>query len=75
LKRHDASINDGGLGCLASAQFERIQVIVCCSAVPNIGDARGIEHVERFMASARGWIVVLRKKSDPEQQVLLFCSH
>ena len=27
------------------------------------------------MASARGWIVVLRKKSDPEQQVLLFCSH
>jgi len=24
----------------------------CCSAVPNIGDARRIVHVERFMVSA-----------------------
>ena len=36
---------------------------------------RGFEHVERCMASARCWIVVLRKKSDSEQQVMLFCSH
>ena len=27
MKRHDASSNDGGLGCSASAQFERKQVI------------------------------------------------
>jgi hypothetical protein len=51
--RLGASIDDGGLGCCsASAQFERIQVIICCSAVTNIGDVRRIVQVERFMASA-----------------------
>ena len=51
--RLDASIDDDGFGCCsASAQFERIHVIICCSANPNIGDARRIVHVERFMVSA-----------------------
>jgi len=51
--RLDASIDDGGLSCCsASALFERIQVIICCSAVKNIGDVRRIVQVERFMASA-----------------------
>ena len=58
--RLGASIDDGGLGCCSvSAQFERIQVIICCSAVPNIGDARRIVQVERFMVSAFVMLVVL----------------
>jgi hypothetical protein len=41
--RLDASVDDDGFGCCsASAQFERIQVIICCSAVTSIGDARRI---------------------------------